>query len=161
MMWPSPRELLIVGEKLETHHLLGKCALALGYNHPAVTPIPEHQLEWYAGQISDKKITGVLKRTYSGWSNHIVTPYTKKQKDTIINALKTQQSSWGTPGHPFSPPLWFCQPYLPLLLHIGEFRTFTVNGVIYYTVATTPKNMDPHKLERTSCKFVRPLSLFK
>jgi hypothetical protein len=108
-----------------------------------------------------KKMQAVLKRTHSGWSNHLISPYTNKPKEVIKQALREQRKCWNVSGHSFDQPIWFCQPYLPLLIHVGEFRTFIVNGVIYYTVATTPVNLDPTNLELVGARFPRPLDLYK
>jgi hypothetical protein len=133
----------------------------LGYSHPIIIPVEEDDLESYASKIGKGEMLAVLKRGHSGWSNHLITPNTPHPVDKIKAALDTQRQTWGVSGHGFDQPRWFCQPYMPLLIHLGELRTYLVNGVIYYTVATTPNISDPHLLEMASGKFTRPLSLFK
>jgi len=61
MIWPPPRELLIAGEKLETHNLLNKCSQVLGYRHPMISCVAEEDLESYASQIGKGDKQGVLK----------------------------------------------------------------------------------------------------
>jgi hypothetical protein len=56
---------------------------------------------------------------------------------------------------------FFSHTYLPALMHLGELRTFLVDGALYYTIYTTPTKFDPQIITRTSGKFVRPLHAFR
>lgn len=158
--WPSPREMLFVGQKLETYNLLNKCALSLGYQQPSVFAVPEDELELYASDIADGKRDAVLKRTQSGWSDYVVTPHTKNPKSVIKKALK-EQRQWKSSNHWFDEPLWLCQPFMAQLLHIGEYRSFIVNGAIYYTVATTPLPGPEGSMEMAGGRMHRPLDAYR
>jgi len=152
--------MFIVGQKLLTHQLLIKCAAALDLEHPSLIPVAEEDVPRVAREIAQGILQGVLKRTQSGWSYHVITPYTPDPLKQIETALKIQKQHWQVPGHQFVPPQWFLQPYLPALIHLGELRTFVVDGALYYTVYTTPTECDPKTLAMTSGKFVRPLAAF-
>lgn len=159
--WPSPREMLFVGQKLETYNLLNKCAVSLGYYQPCVFAIPDAELESYAKDIAHGKLDAVMKRSYSGWSNHIITPDTKDPLGVIQEALELQQQ-WKVANPMFDEPLWICQPYLAQLVHIGEYRSYVVNGAIYYTVATTPTGLIPGEgMEMLGGRLPRPLDSYK
>jgi hypothetical protein len=159
-MWPSPRESLIEGQKLETFYLINKCALSLGYQQPVVFAVPNDKLEFYITEICSGALDAVLKRTNSGCSHHVITRHTKNPKDVIAKALE-ELKQWRVAGHSFGEPVWICQPYLPHLLHIGEYRTFTVNGTIYYTAATTPIELDPQTLDMVGGRMPRPLETYQ
>ncbi|KIM37238.1 hypothetical protein M413DRAFT_13424 [Hebeloma cylindrosporum] len=159
-IWPNPRDMLTVGQKLQTQRLLIKCAAALDFNHPTLVPISEGDLESVAGEIQDGAVEGVLKRTQSAWSNHLITKYTKDPKKKVKKALREQKKNWLCSTGEFTEPLWFLQPYLPALMHLGELRTFLIDGALYYTVYTTPEAFDPQVLDRTPGNLPRPLHAF-
>lgn len=159
-MWPCPRESLVVGQKLEAFNLVNKCALSLGYQQPMVFAVPNDKLEFYITQICNGALDAVLKRTNSGCSYHLITRHTQNPKAVIAKALE-ELEQWRVSGHSFDEPLWICQPYLPQLLHIGEYRAFTVNGTIYYTVATTPIDHDPQTIRMIGGRIPRPLETYR
>lgn len=153
--------MLFVAQKLETYNLLIKCALSLGYQQPSVFAVPEDELELYVSDIGQGKIDAVLKRTQSRWSNHVVTPHTKNPKSIIKKALK-EQRQWKSSNHSFDEPLWLCQSFMGQLLHIGEYRSFIVNGAIYYTVVTTPSLSGPEgSMEMAGGRMHRPLDAYR
>lgn len=153
--------MLFVAQKLEIYNLLIKCALSLGYQQPSVFAVPEDELELYVSDIGQGKIDAVLKRTQSRWSNHVVTPHTKNPKSIIKKALK-EQRQWKSSNHSFDEPLWLCQSFMGQLLHIGEYRSFIVNGAIYYTVVTTPSLSGPEgSMEMAGGRMHRPLDAYR
>lgn len=151
--------MLTVGSKLLGQRLLMKCAAALGLDHPYIIPIEDEDLIRVSGEIGDGVTDGVLKRTQSAWSYHLITKHTQNPRKEITTALE-EQRDWKSPGHLFVEPRWFLQPYLPALMYLGELRTFLVDGALYYTIYTTPTEFDTQTIARTSGKFVRPLRAF-
>ena len=111
--------MLTVGSKLLTHRLLIKCAATLNLDHPYIIPIEEEDLIRVSGEIADGVIDGVLKRSQSTWSYHLITKHTQDARKEIATALE-EQRDWKSPGHPFVEPQWFLQPYLPALMYLGE-----------------------------------------
>jgi len=161
-LWPSPEESLLSSQKLETHRILGACAAALDFQHPLIALVEDHDLDAVFQSIMDKMRDAVLKRDYSGWSRHIITPHSNfEEAEQMIYECRAQlETHWDIPENPFPRPEWYLQPYLPHLMHLGEFRAFFVGGVYYYAVATTPENYDPGLTANTAATFKRPLSAF-
>jgi hypothetical protein len=162
-IWPSPAESLLASQKVETHRVLGYCASALGLSHPLIAPVESGELETVVKSIASGEREGVLKREFSGWSRHIITPHTKLHDATkMIEAYHAEVAAyWDDPDSLFPCPVWYLQPYLAHLLYLGEVRAFFINGSYYYSVATTPKECDPTNTINTSAKYKRPLSSFK
>jgi len=150
-----------VGQKIEMHNILKTCATALGHDHPIIVPLRDDELEKVAGDIADGVIEGVLKRSHSGWSNHIITKHAENPRQSIRDALKVQAKYWGQPNHQFVQPRWLLQPYIPHLIRLGELRTFVVDGIFYYAVYTTPEEGSLKDMQMTVGSFVRPLGEFR
>jgi len=161
-MWPSPAESLLAAQKAETNHILVCCASALGLSHPLIAPVGDGKLEAVAASITSGKCQGVLKREFSGFSRHVITPhFSLADAMRIINNYRVEAATyWNDSSSVFPRPLWYLQPYLAHLMHLGEVRAFFVNGAYYYSVATTPENFDPTKTINTSATYKRPLSTF-
>lgn len=156
--------MLIAGAKHETSYLLRTCAESLGFQHPISACVEdEPTLNKLAKDIEDARRQGVLKRSYSARSLHVITPRTIKPTKVLKKALQEQKRDWPQEKTGFIPkPMWFFQPYLPLLLHLGELRSFIVNGVLYYTVSTvTSEPNNPAALQICHAHIIRPLSAFK
>lgn len=161
-VWPSPAESLLSSQKLETNRLLSLCAIALDFKHPLVVPVDDDELDVVLESIMGGKRDAVLKRDYTGWSRHIITPHTplEEAKQLITNFRTEVSAYWDIPGNLFPRPTWYLQPYLPHLIHLGEVRAFFVEGIYYYSVATTPINFDPGTTVSTAGLYKRPLTAF-
>jgi len=161
-IWPAPTEYLISAQKLETQRMLQYCAISLDLQHPLVTPVASHDLTDVADSILDGEIDAVLKREYSGFSKNVITPHTSKTSAyAILEKSSKEEQEHKHEQLPAPRTTWFLQPFLPHLIRLGELRTYIVDGVIFYTVSTTPVNCDPALTQYTGAEFIRPLSTFR
>lgn len=162
-IWVNPNDLLLAGQKHETQILLTECARSLGLEHPIAVHVEEQHLETTVKDMINGTRQGVLKRSHSCVSHHVITPHTEDPLQALKNVVKHQQQAWTEAANTFAQPAWFFQPYLPLLLYLGELRTFILNGAIYYIIYTTPKEMGSPALDLqvTPCYIVRPLTAFR
>lgn len=103
-------------------------------------------------------LKAVLKREYSACAQHVVTPCTKNASNRTRKQVEDEEKAWGAPGHDFSRPQWFLQPYIPPLKQLGELRTFVINGHLMSIVYTVPSaKRDDELMEVDYVQHIRPL----
>lgn len=136
------------------------CASSLDFQHPISIHINEDELEEVVDAIANKEREGVLKRSQSASNSHVITPLTKNPRKLLKDLRKDEKEFWADGLGIFPKPSWFFQPYMPLLIHLGELRTFIVNGIIFYTTHTAPIKTMAGAMEIVGVQTMRPLSSF-
>jgi len=163
-IWPSPAESLLASQKVETNRVLISCASALGLSHPLIAPVEDGDLDTVVQSILCGASEGVLKRDFSRWSRHVITPHSKLLKATkMISDYRAEVAAhWNSPDNLVFPrPVWYLQPYLTHPIHLGDVRAFFINGSYYYSIATTPQQYELTNTPNTSATYKRSLSSFR
>lgn len=155
-IFPNPVQLVAFGKKISVSYFLRTAALSLGFHQPLITVVK--QPTWaVVSQITKGTRHTVLKREFSGSSQHVIRKGMKLQKkdwDRMLESSKVWEKLKG-----FGIPGWHEQPFIPELKYLGEVRCLVVNGVIAYTVYTVmQKNGD---WMATSLPKIRPLKHVK
>lgn len=133
-------------------------AQALGHLVPEVFGVPHTEVPRMAELINQKKVQGVLKRSFSSASHHVFWPgvdgYEKRAQEE--NAWLKNEDAQAL----FGKPNWILQPYLPLLLTLGEARAFVCNGTLVFTVATAFVEGSNSRFSFGNVEYMRPLANF-
>ena len=158
-VWPDPRHLLAEGSKLFHIKIITESSASMGESYPRaikVSPGKQHVLG-----IVHRDIDGVLKREFSSQGHHVYTHHTKSAETQLMTALENERRAYHRSSHgkEFPKPIWYIQPYIPALLFLGEVRVFIVNGTIFNTIVTSPRNAsDLGHLEVQEAILFTPLS---
>jgi hypothetical protein len=137
--------------------IIARCAESMGCLHLQVAVVePTTDL---VTKISNGSTPLVLKREWSARGHHVFSRHTADAVRKFERARSVEQQAYGSPGHHFPVPRWFVQPYNASLIKLGEYRVFLVNGIIYQTFVTTPKNGDITVLDVEDPVILTPLSM--
>ena len=140
-VWPDPRHLWAEGRKLYHTKILTESCSSLGLSYPRALQVVTPNADLIR-EITDRTTEGVLKREFSSQGKHVYTPHTKDAEAKLAHALRTERAAYHEGQTKFSKPAWFLQPYVAPLLFLGEVRVFIVNGTLFCSVMTTPKQAD-------------------
>jgi len=140
-IWPDPRHLLAEGSKLFYMKIITEASASLGYSYPRCLRINPTNKDIQG--ITDGRLAAVIKRGYSHQGQHVYTPHTSEICHKFGSALRDERLAYRNDSQPtrFPKPVWFMQPYIPALLYLGEIKTFIINGTLFNSVVTTPKNL--------------------
>ena len=135
-MWPDPDDLLIKDQKLLTHMRLAIIAEARGYRQPEIRAVGKDQVVSYANSIARTPSSQVvMKRCMSHGKKHLICSGINPD---YLGSILEDEHFWGKTTT-FRSPVWFIQPYLPLMETIGQARAFVVHGILQGTVWTELK----------------------
>jgi len=136
MVWPDPRHLQAEGMKLYHLKIITEASSSLGYSYPRIKRVmPDRACIW---EIRNGMADAVLKREYSSEGKHVYTPHTRDAESKLAHALRMERDAYHQSMFPS--PTWFIQPYVAALLYLGEARVFIVNGTVFNSVCTTPRD---------------------
>jgi len=153
-VWPDPRDLLFAGSKLFLDMLIREAAAFLNFSHPMSTPVKPSRST--IQMIIQGKLAAALKREYSSHGEHIFTQHTPNALHKFDTCIKNEHDAYNSSTF-FFRPLWYLTPYNASLIYLGEIRVFLVNGVLFHSVVTTPKQDDP-ELDIVEPHLFNPLS---
>jgi hypothetical protein len=155
MVWPHPEELFIGGSKIEMYNTLRVASISMGIPTPLFVMAGDIEKdEDFLNSLEMGRFKGVLKRDYSMKAEHVITPSTEKPVEMLKNSMNKQERTWKVVEKMFGTPHWFIQPFVAQLVHVGEVRTFVVEGRILFKVTTTPGE---DGLWTTDVEPIRPL----
>jgi hypothetical protein len=160
VIWPEPVNLLGGGAKLLTYEIIRASAIALGEPVPSVV-VEKEPTDQLVEEIRSGVKKCVLKREFSGCSDHVFYPGKSEAVKTFRAIRKKEEEVYGAQATIFPRPRWFLQPFLPSLLCLGEYRAFFINGALMYMITTTPVQSDPKNLQVQSVFLSRPSDLFQ
>jgi hypothetical protein len=153
-VWPEPRDLLFAGSKLFLDVLIREAAEFLNVSYPISTPVtPSKSI---IRKIIQEKVAATLKREYSSHGNHVFTRHTRNALDKFTTCIDDEREAYNK-STLFPLPVWYLTPYNPSLIYLGEIRVFLVNGVLFQSVVTTPKQDGP-ELDIIEPHLFNPLS---
>ena len=130
VIFPNPVQLIAQGKKVSACMFMRLAALSLGYKQPMISVVKKPTYEDVKAIISGERDT-VLKRENSDSCHHVIRKGKKVNRRDFEQVL-ADGLVWE--ASPFGIPKWLEQPYIPDLMHLGEVRTFIVNGLITYMV---------------------------
>jgi hypothetical protein len=97
MIWPDPRDLLMFGSKLYSHHIISISASFLGHSIPN-SVVCDNPTITLIEDILNGNIDGVLKREYSRDELHVYTKNTKNAAKKFKAAISDEKKMWNCPG---------------------------------------------------------------
>lgn len=132
LIWPDPTEALMQGNKiLYTQDLANVATRVTKTWYPLISIVPEPtKIKW--------SHNFVLKRTYSDTGEHVIHRYTKDRSKKISRLASDTEVHYNgveIKGMKIR-PTWFAVPFIPMLRHLGEIRTFFIRGKPMYFVFT-------------------------
>ncbi len=157
MIWPDPRDLMMAGSKVYLNMIISKSSAAMGLPHPRAVRVDRAEAVDAIRDIVGGKIDAVIKREYSSHGQHVFSKDTKDAEKNFKAAIGEETQVYCS-NLTFPTPMWFIQPYIAPLIFLGEIRAFIVNGVLFKTVVTTPKEGDFHKMDIQDPVVFTPLS---
>lgn len=135
-IWPDPRDLMMAGSKLFLESIIGKVAASMQLLHPqAVVVEPSVST---VESIATGKSACVLKRDFSSHGKHVFTKHTPNAVNQFVSRLAREKEVYDE-CKLFPRPLWFIQPYNPSIINLGEIRVYLVNGILFNSIVTSPR----------------------
>jgi hypothetical protein len=138
-VWPDPQELFLGGSKLQCYETLRIASLSMGISTPFCATIDNDIRDpAFIKEFSGGSIKAVIKRDYSMKCEHVLLPSTPNAASKVKECIRIEKETWEQVRGLFGMPVWFVQPIVAHLLHVGEVRCFIGSGRLVYKVITTP-----------------------
>jgi hypothetical protein len=155
-VWPDPRDLLMAGHKLYLHYLVGWCSDSMDQRYIQCAYL-ENPNSFLIEELTSGRVDGYLKREFSSHGEHVFSANTPFASAKLQAALHREEATYNWASEEFSRPSWFLEPFIPGLKYLGEIRVFVVNGSIFKSIVTTPREAG-QPLEITEPTIMTPLS---